>query len=67
MGVAVKRCRVRVTLAERDLLRRLCGLPAGADTIILVKGESRAERVESWAVNEHRVERARECETREAC
>lgn len=62
MGVDVKRCRVRVTLAERDLLRRLRGLPAGAHTVILIKSESGAEGVESWAVNGHRLERARDDE-----
>ena len=53
----MKRCRVRVTLAERDLLRRLRGLPAGAHTIILVKCDSGAEAVEGWAVNGHRLEK----------
>ena len=61
----MKRCRVTVTQAERDLLRRLRGLPAGAHTVILVKSESGAEGVESWAVNGHRLERARECEAGE--
>lgn len=66
VGVDVKRCRVRVTLAERALLRRLRGLPAGAHTIILVKSESGAEGVESWAVNGHRLEQSRGCGTRDA-
>jgi hypothetical protein len=65
VGVDVKRCRVRVTLAERDLLRRLRGLPVGAHTIILVKSESGAEGVESWAVNGHRLEKPRECDSKE--
>jgi hypothetical protein len=65
VGVDVKRCRVTVTQAERDLLRRLRGLPAGAHTIILVKSESGAEGVESWAVNGHRLEKPRDCELRE--
>jgi hypothetical protein len=48
-------------LAERDLLRRLRGLPAGAHTIILLKSDTGAKGVESWAVNGHRLEKPREC------
>lgn len=40
MGVDVKRCRVTVTLAERDLLRRLRELPSGAHKIISVNTDS---------------------------
>ncbi len=64
MGLDVKRCRVVVTQTERDLLRLLRGLPPGAHTIIPVKSESGAEGVEGWAVIEHRLGRARGCETR---